>query len=353
MTRDELEALASRIAELLGKQGWVPGPVRPEPPGRPTPGHLPAWAAAAQNLSDVAPTPGRRTGGGRHRAAYAELAVAARAAAAARGPSPLPGGKATAASAGAAGGRSVPIAISNRHIHITQADFERLFGAGKQPTPERPISQPGQFAATETITVAGPRGSIEGVRIVGPARKLTQVELSVSDCRRIGVDAPVRHSGAVGGSAGIRLEGPAGSVSLGEGLIIAARHIHVHTRDAAALGVADGDRVTVRLGSGDRGVTLGDVLIRSGDTHATEMHLDTDEAGAFGIKAGDRATLIGRPQRGRSRNPVREGHRPLLTERDVDQLVARGETLGYHSPYRFTPLAKDRARALGVWRDEA
>jgi hypothetical protein len=153
------------------------------------------------------------------------------------------------------------------------------------------------------------------------------------------------------GSSPIRLEGPSGAVTLNEGAIVAARHIHVSTADAARLGVADGDRVTVALGPAERRVTLPDVLVRSGGSHATEMHLDTDEASAFAIKPGDHAALIGRPRRDvpRRRPP---GLRPLLTERDVDQVAARGEMLSDRGPYRLTPLARDRARALGVWRED-
>jgi len=248
------------------------------------------------------------------------------------------------------GGRTVPIAISNRHIHITQADFEKLFGAGKQLTPERPITQPGQFAAIERVKVIGPNGAIEGVRLVGPARTATQVELSSADCRTIGLTAPVRHSGKIDGSAPITLEGSAGSVQLPEGAIVAARHIHVSPTDTARLGVADGDRVTVVLGPADRRATLPDVLVRSGSGHATEMHLDTDEAHAFGLTTGDFATLVGRPRKNGKQRETRSG-KPLLTERDVDGVAARGETLSDSAPYRLTPLARDRARALGIWRD--
>ncbi len=351
MTEAEIQALAARIAEILARNGWVPGPVRPEPPGRPSPGQLPPWAGAAQQLGDIAPSNGRKTYPGRHRPAYDAVTTAARAAAAGRGPSPMPGGKSTLAGAAAGAGRTVPVAVSNRHVHITQADFEKLFGAGKQLTPEKPISQPGQFAAMERVKIVGPKGAIEGVRIVGPARKGTQVEISSADCRALGVTPPVRHSGHTAGSAGITLEGGAGSVTIAEGAIIAARHIHVSPADTARLSIADGDRVTVVLGPADRRVTLDEVLVRSGSGHATEMHIDTDEAHAFGIGPGDRATIVGRPSR--SARAVPAGHRPLLTERDVDAVAARGETLTDKGAYRLTPLARDRARALGIWRDGA
>jgi hypothetical protein len=186
---------------------------------------------------------------------------------------------------------------------------------------------------------------------VGPARKATQVELSAADCRAIGIEAPIRHSGNIAGSASITLEGTSGSMTLPEGAIIAARHIHVSPGDTALLRVADGDRVTVVLGPADRRATLPDVLVRSGAAHATEMHVDVDEAHAFGLKNGDRATLIGRPTRSYGKAPRGSAARPLLTERDVDAVAVRGETLSDTAPYRLTPLARDRARALGIWRE--
>ncbi len=357
MTPEEMRTLARRIAEKLqsatgsetpsSPAAWVPSPMRPAPPGPPTPGQLPPWAAAAQSLSDVAPIPGRRTNSGRHRPAYDAITAAWRGAAAGRAPAPLPGGRATAAERAAAG-RTVPIGISNRHIHITQQDFETLFGAGKRPQPDRPITQPGQFAARERARVVGPTGAVEGIRIVGPTRQATQVELSMSDCRGIGLDAPIRPSGHIAGSAAVRLEGPAGSVDLAEGAIVAARHVHVAPTDAARLGLADGDRITLAVGRGDRHTTLHDVLVRSGETHATELHLDTDEASALGVQTGDRAVIVGKasPKRSSGRGP-----RPLLTERDVARLAASGEKLGPASTYLVTPAARDRAKALGIWMD--
>ena len=244
-------------------------------------------------------------------------------------------------------GREVTIGVSNRHIHITQAHVEQLFGPGKRLTPDRPITQPGQFAARECLRVAGPGGAVEAVRIVGPTRQATQVELSAQDCRRLGIDAPIRHSGNVAGSAAVRLEGPSGTVELPQGAIIAARHVHVSPADAARFGLTDGDRVTFVVGTGDRQTTLHDVLVRSGSTHATEIHLDTDEANAFGVKTGDVARLVGRPQR--KPRPKSNGRRPVLTERDVAALAAGGQTLGPASPYLITPAARDRAKALGIW----
>jgi putative phosphotransacetylase len=353
MTPEEIQALASRIADLLARQQWVPTPVRPEPPGGPSPGALPPWAGAAQSLSDVAPVPGRKTRPGRHRPAYDALTAAVRGAAAGRAPAPMPGGSPSPAAPAptSVSDRRIPIGISNRHIHITVQDFERLFGAGTRPVPDRPITQPGQFAARERVTVVGPAGSIEGVRIVGPTRSSTQVELAASDCRTLGVDAPIRGSGDIAGSAAARLDGPAGSVDLAEGTIIAARHIHVAPGDAAALGVSDGDRVSVVVGTGDRRTTLHDMLIRSGETHATELHLDHDEARAFNVRTGDRALIVGHPRKASGQPRRRSARRTLVTERVVSRFLADGQTLCDYGDYVVTPAARDRAKSLGIWRD--
>ena len=347
MTPQEIEALAARIAQLLADRAWVPETVRPEPPGPPSAGSLPTWAGAAQQLSDVAPVTGRKTRSGRHRPAYDALTAAARGAAAGRAAAPLPAGPDRPHEAGLPG-RSLSIGVSNRHIHISLEDLERLFGPGSRLTPERSITQPGQFAARERVRVTGPKGSIDGVRIVGPARPRTQVELASSDCRLLGVSAPTRASGSTEGSAPIRLEGPEGSIELPEGAIIAARHVHLSPADATRFGLADGDRVMVTLGRGDRRGTLPDVLVRAGEKHATELHLDTDEAHAFGVTTGDVAILVGRPKRGRAA-PDRSARR-LVTERDVSRLAAEGQTLSDSGPYIVTPSARDRAKALGIWR---
>ncbi len=352
MSPEEVQQLAERIARLIDQRGWVPAPVRPAPPGGPTPGQLPSWAGAAQILSDVAP--GRRGPATGHRPAYDALTAAARGAAAGRAPSPLPGGGGGGGGGGnrtrAGTSKTVPLAVSNRHIHITQADFEQLFGTGKRPTPERPISQPGQFAAAEKVKVVGPRGTIDGVRIVGPTRSATQVELSASDCRKLGVDAPVRNSGAVEGSAPVGLEGPAGKLDLKQGAIIAARHVHLSPKDAERLGLTGGDRVTVALGGGDRSATLDGLLVRTGDKHATEIHLDTDEASAFGVRDGDRAAVVGRTSQSSTRQ---QQANLLVTERDVSDIAAKGGVLSYSSGYVITPSARDRAKALGIWRDNS
>lgn len=353
MNADEVtklvEMVAARLAEAQGRGSWLPVPTRPEPPGDPMPGALPSWSGAAQRLSDVAP--GRRGGGSpRHRPEYPDMVVAARQAAAARGPSPMPAGSAAGADRAATTTvrREVPIGVSARHIHVSARDFEALFGKGRTLSVQKVISQPGQFAAGETVAVVGPKGRLEGVRVVGPARGATQVELSPSDCRLLGIEAPVMMSGKLERSAGgVTLEGTAGQVSLQGGVIVAQRHLHVAPGDAKRLGVADGDRLAVECGPAGRRVTLHDVLVRMGPTHATELHLDVDEANAAGVRSGDTAAIVAR-----ATQPAKGRQRPLLTERDIAGMAARGEKVMAGGPWLLTPAAADRARALGIWRDE-
>ncbi len=181
---------------------------------------------------------------------------------------------------------TVPIAISARHCHLTEETFAALFGADASPTRDRDLSQPGQFACAERVNVIGPRDRIDGVRVLGPLRSANQVEISRTDEFRLGVDAPVRNSGNVRGSAPITLEGPNGTVNLQEGLICARRHIHMHPTDAEAFDVSNGDEVAVAIVGGERDLILGDVLIRVSDRYALEMHIDTDEANAAELGNG-------------------------------------------------------------------
>ncbi|MGN7453741.1 phosphate propanoyltransferase [Paenibacillus pasadenensis] len=188
--------------------------------------------------------------------------------------------------------KTVPVGVSARHIHLSQAHVEALFGAGYELTEFKPLSQPGQFAANETVAVKGPKGAFPKVRILGPARKATQLEISRTDAFAIGVPAPVRESGNIAGSAGITITGPAGEVTIEEGVIVAARHIHFHTDDAAAWGIADQQLLKVRVG-GERGLVFENVIARVSDSFALDMHIDTDEANAAGVKNGDTAEIVG------------------------------------------------------------
>lgn len=185
--------------------------------------------------------------------------------------------------------KGIPVGISNRHVHLSRVDMLALFGSDRL-THFKDLSQPGQFACQERILVAGPKGAIEGVRVLGPLRAKTQVELAPSDCVRLGLKAPVRDSGDLAGSASLTLVGPTGTVVISEGAIVAARHIHMHTADAAVFGCRDGQRVSIRT-SGPRGLVFNEVLVRVSDKFSLEMHLDLDEANAAGLRNGDLVEL--------------------------------------------------------------
>ena len=187
----------------------------------------------------------------------------------------------------------IPVGISNRHINLSQEDFETLFGAGATMTHFKDLSQPGQFACKEVMTIVGPGGAIERVRLLGPARKQTQVEVSVADCFKLGIKAPLRDSGDLAGSAPITIVGPKGSVNIPEGCIIALKHIHMHTDDAARLGLKDRDHVNVQT-CGERNLMFQEVLIRVSDKFKLEMHVDMDEANAASLSNGDKVRIVGK-----------------------------------------------------------
>ena len=174
------------------------------------------------------------------------------------------------------------VETSARHVHVTQEHLEILFGKGYELTKKKDLSQPGQYACEERVTVVGPKKELKGVSILGPVRKATQVELSLTDARSIGVAAPVRESGDVAGSAGCKLIGPAGEVDLTEGVIAAKRHIHATPADAEQLGVKNGDIVSVKVDTDGRSLVFGDVVVRVSDSYALAMHIDTDESNAAG-----------------------------------------------------------------------
>lgn len=185
------------------------------------------------------------------------------------------------------GPQDIPVGVSNRHVHLTQADLETLFGPGAVLHCKKELKQPGQFAAEETVTLRGPKGGAMGkVRVLGPVRKASQVEISKTDGFALGVKAPVRESGVLEGTPGITLEGPAGTLTLTKGVIVAQRHIHLSKPEAELWGVKDKDIVEVEIG-GERGVTMKNVLVRVSDKFVPEMHVDTDEANACGMKNGD------------------------------------------------------------------
>jgi putative phosphotransacetylase len=186
--------------------------------------------------------------------------------------------------------KTVPIAISARHCHLSKEDVETLFGHGYELTVRSELSQPGQFAANETVVIAGPRGSIEKVRILGPARSMTQVEVSQTDSIKLGLKVPLRISGDIADSAPITIIGPKGSIFKKEGCIIARAHIHMTPEDARAFNVKDGESVRVTA-QGERPVTFEKIMIRVSGRYKLEMHIDTDEANAGLIFPGQEGVV--------------------------------------------------------------
>lgn len=185
----------------------------------------------------------------------------------------------------------VPIGVSARHIHLTQEDLETLFGPGYQLTKKKELMG-GQFASNELVTIVGLKlRAIENVRILGPCRSKSQVEISATDAIRLGVKAPIRQSGDIKGSAPIALVGPKGALYLDEGCIVAARHIHMSPADAKAAGVKDGDLVSVKADN-ERGTVFNNVKIRVDDSFTLEMHIDTDEANASRIATGNTVMIV-------------------------------------------------------------
>ena len=186
---------------------------------------------------------------------------------------------------------TVPIGVSARHIHLTQEHVEALFGPGYHLTKKKDLMG-GQFAANEQCTIVGLKlRAIENVRILGPVRKASQVEISATDARTLGVNAPLRESGDTAGSAPVSLVGPKGVLYLKEGCIVAARHIHMTPQEAGAAGLKDGDYVSVRMGD-EREAVLDHVKIRVDPSFSLEMHIDTDEANACQVKQGDSAYIL-------------------------------------------------------------
>ncbi len=185
----------------------------------------------------------------------------------------------------------IPVGVSNRHVHLSQEDLDALFGQGYELTKMKELSQPGQYACKETVTVCGPKGAIEKVRILGPVRKQTQVEVLAADCFKLGKKSEPKMSGELAGTAGITLVGPKGSVQTKEGLIIAQRHIHMTPQDAVKFGVHDGQTVSIQA-EGIRGGIFQHTAIRVTDTSSLECHLDTEEANAMGLGSSSTVTIV-------------------------------------------------------------
>ena len=268
----------------------------------------------------------------------------------------------------------LPVAVSARHVHLSRQDFQALFGAGAAMTRYRDLSQPGQFACGETVEIRGPKGSFGKVRVLGPERSATQAEISVSDSFVLGIKPVIRMSGNTAGPPGCVLKGPAGSVELAEGVIVAARHVHMSEEQGAAYGVKDGDIVSV-VTQAPRRAVLGGIVVRCGKGYDLEVHLDTDEANGNGILCGTIleavigggvtgavAGFLSAPVEGGGARPLRacaggETSPPLtiknaldlITERDVNGAFARGQTTLYCAARGFvSPAAADRAKEKGI-----
>jgi putative phosphotransacetylase len=185
----------------------------------------------------------------------------------------------------------IPVAVSNRHVHLSQADLEKLFGKGYQLHPWKELSEKGFYAAEETVVLAGPKGALNKVRVLGPVRRETQIELLLSDSHVLGIVPQIRDSGTVAPSQELTIVGPKGTVTNNTGIMAAWRHIHIDTQKARDLGLNDGDEVQVKT-SGDRALILSRVRIRCGNIANTMLHIDVDEANAACLKTGDKVQLL-------------------------------------------------------------
>ncbi|MBR4421967.1 MAG: phosphate propanoyltransferase [Erysipelotrichaceae bacterium] len=183
------------------------------------------------------------------------------------------------------------VEISARHVHVTDEQVEILFGKGHTLTNKKDLSQPGQFACEEKVTIVGPKGELKA-SILGPTRKAAQVEVSLTDARSLGIEAMIRESGDIAGTNGVKIVGPEGEIELTEGFIAAKRHIHMTPADAAAYGVENGQIVDVLVETPERSLTFGDTVVRVRDDFALAMHIDTDEGNAAGIKGSAQGLIV-------------------------------------------------------------
>lgn len=248
-----------------------------------------------------------------------------------------------------------PVLSSNRHCHLSPADVEKLFGPGSRLTQMRPLGQPGQFACNEKVTLVTPKGEMT-LRVVGPERKETQVELSFTDCAKLGLRPPIRMSGDLEGSPGCVLKTPKGSVTLSRGVIIAERHLHISPEEAEVYGLKNGDRIALQI-EGPRPGVLEQVIVRCGKGHVLEAHIDKDEANACALADGTpcRILLPGEAQKRAPAAPAaktqdRTGEKGLLiTEDDIREAAEQGiRRILCPADALITPLAADLAREKDV-----
>ena len=269
------------------------------------------------------------------------------------------------------GSKFVPVGISARHVHLSQKDAATLFGPGYTLRLHKELSQPGQFAAKEKVTVIGPRGEIAGVRVLGPERGETQVEMTFSDLMRLGISGVVRMSGRLEDTPGCILQGPAGQITIPRGVIVAQRHLHLSPSQAALYGLKNGDAVTLRA-TGPRPGTLEEVICRVGDDHELEVHLDTDEANALCLTDGALLEVItpgekqercscscGKDSNSHGGHHCQKSEEPasllseteevldLVTERDIEDAWRRGINVIRCLPRCIiTDAARERAASL-------
>ncbi len=250
--------------------------------------------------------------------------------------------------------KHIPVGISNRHFHVSQKDLELLFGPGHKLSNLRDISQKGQFACHEILDAVGPKSKISGVRIVGPARGQTQLEISQTDAYRLGVNPPVRYSGDLDGSVGVKLVGPEGELDLQEGVIIPQRHIHMNQRDAREFGVHDRQRVfaapvvskTIHPGFEPRSIIFGNVLIRVDDSFVLDFHIDIDEANASGLKSGDHVYIVKKDA-----SPQPAAIRRLIVENDVRRAIMEHRKIIVPKNAIVTPAALELAKAHDIFEE--
>jgi putative phosphotransacetylase len=256
----------------------------------------------------------------------------------------------------------LPVAISARHVHLSKDDFRTLFGSEASMSVYRDLSQPGQFASGQILELAGPKGSFKKVRVLGPERGNTQVEISASDSFTLGIEPVIRMSGNIAGTPGCTLRGPAGTLELKEGVIVAARHVHMSEEQAAAYGVKNGGIVAVKTPPPREGL-IGGIVVRCGKGHDLEVHLDTDEANGNGILCGTILEAVtGNPAGGQAAGGTDRYAGPpdgtaasqvfaldLVTEKDVNNAAGRGEKTVYVTAKGFiSPAAADRAKVKGI-----
>ena len=243
-----------------------------------------------------------------------------------------------------------PVAVSARHVHLSKQDFQQLFGTGKTMTRVKNLSQPGQFACEEKVELLGPKGTIKNVRVLGPERKETQVEISVSDSFVLGLKPEIRMSGDINGTPGCILSGPEGKITLKQGVIVAARHVHMSEKQAISYGIKDGDMISIKTPLPREGI-IGGIIVRVADNFDLEVHLDTDEANGNGILYGtilEKETVKANNLTGQKLDHSGQTFE-LITERDINNALARGEkTLYYTAGGLISPAAADRAKEKGI-----